>query len=199
MLFSQSYKVIPVIKNFINKKKRVLLVHSPMSDEDESTLDNETTDEPTHYKPLGRQTHTDYAQLLKSLYGQLNSTQQCDEKLASTKINIPLPVTGRLGTKLTKWTNFEIICFKLNRTPDHVAVFISKELCTTYSLTSTNELKLRYRLGPDRACAILSQYMNTWVRCAVCKSLHTLLVKNATHRFYTIQCESCLSDNATSI
>jgi translation initiation factor 2 subunit 2 len=136
---------------------------------------------------------SDYEQWLAALYSQLNQVRQ-PHKSAQTKINVPRPVTGRIGSKITKWDNFQEMCARIHRDPQNVADYISKELCTTISLTDKEELKIRYRLGPDKACAIFSKYMNEWVRCTGCKSLHTTLSKNPVGRYYVIHCESCLSD-----
>lgn len=131
---------------------------------------------------------------LNQLYDEL--AIDTTTKNAQEKLNLPRAVTGRMGSKITKWDNFNVMCVKIQRDPQHVADYISTELCTTVSLTDKKELKIQYRLVPDKACAIFSKYMNEWVRCAVCKSLHTTLQKSTIGRFYIIHCESCLSDNS---
>lgn len=136
-----------------------------------------------------------YEQWLDTLFIQLNQVQN-PSKSAQSKLNLPRPVTGRMGSKVTKWDNFNIMCTRIQRDPQHVSEYIAAELCTTTSLTEKNELKIQYRLIPDKACTIFSKYMNEWVRCKVCKSLHTTLTRSLVGRYFVIHCESCLSDNS---
>lgn len=138
-----------------------------------------------------------YHNLLKRLYQQLHKDRP-ESKLVTTKINIARPIMGKIGGRVTKWCNFHVMCEKIHRTPEHVAAYIAKELCTTYSLTSTNDLKIRYKLESERACLMFSKYMNEFVRCTTCKSLHTVMTKHPVYRFYVIHCESCLSENTAN-
>lgn len=140
---------------------------------------------------------TSYDQWLNTLYVQLDQTLQT-HKASQTKINLPRPVTGRMGGKISIWSNFNLMCEKIQREPQQVADYIAEELCTTVSLTEKKELKIQYRLGSEKACQIFSKYMNMWARCNTCKSLHTILVRHAVGRYYVIQCESCLSEHAVN-
>lgn len=77
---------------------------------------------------------TPYEQWLADLYVQLDQTLQ-PHKTSQTKINLPRPVTGRVGGKLSIWTNFNLMCEKIQRDSQHVADYTAEELRTIVSLT----------------------------------------------------------------
>lgn len=136
-----------------------------------------------------------YEQWLTNLYVQINEVQTLSKPVKS-KLNLPRPVTGRVGGKISIWTNFNLMCDKIQREPQQVADYIAEELCTTVSLTEKKELKIQYRLGSEKACQIFSKYMNAWVRCQTCQSLHTTLSRHAIGRYDVIHCEACLSNHS---
>jgi len=137
---------------------------------------------------------TQYSQALDALYEQLDAVVTPADKL-----QLPRPVTGRLGGPMSIWTNFPHLCELIDREPAQVAEYIAQELCTTVSLTEKLELKIRYRLGSEKACQILAKYLNVWVRCHVCRSLHTSLQRATTGRYHVIHCHSCLADHTPSV
>ena len=133
--------------------------------------------------------------MLGDLFNALDAMRPKD---TFAKIKLPRPITGKLGGRMTKFSNFGDICAKINRSPEHVAAYINKELCVTSSLTPTFELKIKYRLGPDRACTMITKYMNEWVKCSSCASMTTTLIKNPVLRNYSIRCDRCLCTISTT-
>ena len=138
---------------------------------------------------LNDQPHNQYDAWLETLYGHLEGKQDIKRK-----IDLPRPQTGRIGSKITRWDNFASMCTLINREPKHVSEYIGIELCTTTALTDTNQLKILYRLGTEKACQIFAKYITEWVRCQSCRSMNTTLSKHPVGRYNVIHCVGCLCD-----
>lgn len=139
-----------------------------------------------------------YDNLLKRLFDQLNVATQ-DQKKPSDQIHIPKPEIGKISGKIFKWCNFKAMCDSIGRAPDHVASYMGRELCTTFALTPTFELKLKYKLTEKQPCVMFSKYINAYVRCKTCKGLHTSIEKDKDYKFHFIHCQSCLCNHTVEL
>lgn len=131
---------------------------------------------------------TDYDRWVGRLFAELNPIQS----EMKTTIELPRPIVGMQGGRITVWSNFDLMCQKMNRSPDQVARFISSELCTTFSLTEKNAMKIRYKLKSDRACVMLSKFINECVKCTQCGGYSTKMEKDPVLRCQSIHCTKCL-------
>ena len=124
----------------------------------------------------------DYKEMLKRARSQLPS-----EILEHKRFEVPKPRSFTIGMR-TIIHNFKEICDTLNRNPNHVIKFLSKEMATAGTLQRTRAMfqgKFPH-LTIDR---LIKRYVDEFVVCPVCKRPDTKIVKE--RRFYFIICEAC--------
>lgn len=122
----------------------------------------------------------------------LNKIYHNSESAASKNtIKLTDPVVKYSNAK-TCVTNFNSICSKLNRTPEHVKNFIDIELKSTSSLDGNKNLIIngRYDNG-GKIKNTLTKYKAKYVKCEQCKSLSTNLEKQ--NKINYIKCNACMS------
>jgi translation initiation factor 2 subunit 2 len=162
----------PVIDLSKKKKKKVNI--------DEQSL---MTEEPHE--------HT-YMELLDRVYSQMQTAgQQIDTK---KKSHLPTPQLAMVGSKRTAFLNFSKLTKVLNRNQEHLQKYIGEELSAETSIDGSQRLIIKGRYKPVQIQGILGKYINTYVKCAICNSLDTILVKNAVTRLTSINCEICKSN-----
>lgn len=124
----------------------------------------------------------DYEEMLKRARSQLPS-----EILEHKRFEVPKSRSFTIGMK-TIIHNFKEICDTLNRDPNHVIKFLSKEMATAGTLQVTRAMfQGKFpRLTIDR---LIKRYVDEFVVCPVCKRPDTKIVKE--RRFYFITCEAC--------
>lgn len=123
-----------------------------------------------------------YKELLKRARSQLPS-----ETIEHKRFEIPKPRSSTIGMR-TFIHNFKEICDTLNRDPNHVLKFLSKEMATAGTLQGTRAVFQGkfFRQTIDR---LIKRYVDEFVVCPVCKRPDTKIVKE--RRFYFIICEAC--------
>lgn len=130
----------------------------------------------------------DYKEMLKRARSQLPS-----EILEHKRFEVPRPRSFTIGMR-TIIHNFKEICDTLNRNPNHVIKFLSKEMATAGTLQRTRAMfqgKFPH-LTIDR---LIKRYVDEFVVCPVCKRPDTKIVKE--RRFYFIICEACGAKSST--
>jgi translation initiation factor 2 subunit 2 len=124
----------------------------------------------------------DYEELLKRARSQLPSTA-----LRHERFEIPKPRSFITGMR-TIVQNFKEMCDALNREPQHVLKFLSKEMATAGTMDGARAL-FKGKFGRDTIERLISRYNEEFVRCPVCKLPDTKIVKE--RRLYFLKCEAC--------
>jgi len=104
----------------------------------------------------------------------------------------------RIGTKKTRWDNFQEICKCMNRTLEHVFQFLVAELGTEGSIDGNNRLVLRGKYVPKGIESLLRKYIGEYVACTTCKSPNTSLSRDSVSRLYFVHCQSCGSSRSVA-
>jgi len=126
-----------------------------------------------------------YEELIKRIYNLHNAeTTQAKD----TKIQIPVPLLGRIGTKKTAWTNFAFTCSSINREVEHVKSFFVVELGAVCNVDKDNNLIITGRFQAAQLEKVIRQYIRQYVICPNCKSASTLLKKE--NRLTFLYCDS---------
>ncbi|HDN18078.1 MAG TPA: translation initiation factor IF-2 subunit beta [Candidatus Bathyarchaeota archaeon] len=103
------------------------------------------------------------------------------------RITIPELRAFRIGMR-TVIRNLGEIAKTLNRDPKHLALFFAKSLATSSAMRE-GALILKGVFQRSQLNGILQRYVESYVRCPVCKRLDTHIVKE--EGFYFLLCDVC--------
>jgi translation initiation factor 2 subunit 2 len=135
----------------------------------------------------GAATNFTYTQLLKRIYGELNT--DIDE----SDLAIPAPKVFRHGSKKTVWPNMVEIARFLQRDANHLKRFVEAELTTDTNFDGSRYLILTGRWTDANIRSVVTKYTNSFVLCENCKSLNTTMSRNNSTRLFEINCNKCHS------
>ncbi|MBS7656071.1 translation initiation factor IF-2 subunit beta [Candidatus Bathyarchaeota archaeon] len=107
--------------------------------------------------------------------------------LSGERFVIPNPSCVNVGNK-TYILNFNEIAEKLNREPDHILKFLSKEMATSSVITGSRVF-FQGRFPDLTIKRLIEIYVNRFVICPICKRPDTKLVKEG--KFLFLICEAC--------
>ncbi len=130
----------------------------------------------------------DYKEMLKRARSQLPS-----EILEHKRFEIPRARSSTIGMR-TLIHNFKEVCDTLNRNPNHLLKFLSKELATAGTLQGARAM-FQGRFTRQTIDRLIKRYVDEFVVCPVCKRPDTKIVKE--RRFYFILCEACGARSST--
>eukprot|EP01006_Ploeotia_vitrea_P061935 TRINITY_DN7965_c0_g1_i1.p1 TRINITY_DN7965_c0_g1~~TRINITY_DN7965_c0_g1_i1.p1 ORF type:complete len:201 (+),score=18.02 TRINITY_DN7965_c0_g1_i1:63-665(+) len=129
-----------------------------------------------------------YEDMLSRVYATLRAANpDIDQK---QKLLVKVPQVVRTGKK-TAFVNFPDFPKALNRPADHLMAFMLSELGTTGNLDGEQHLILQRRFQPKDIEGQVRQYINEYVQCQLCHSLHTNMVKDSNTRLYQMVCTKC--------
>lgn len=103
------------------------------------------------------------------------------------RFEIPL-VKGHFQGNKTVISNFYQIAEKLNRKPEHIIKFLTRELATPADLTKT-ALILGTKVPSSRINEKIEKYVKEFVLCHECKKPDTILIKEGD--FIFLKCLAC--------
>lgn len=124
--------------------------------------------------------------LLDRIYNHLNNNN------TKQKINLPKLQIG-IENKKTYFSNYNVVCDELNRNPNDFIKFIQRELSTGTSINGNGDLVIDGVFREKQIEKIILNYIENFVKCKMCKSLLTQIIKE--HRNFILSCNKC---NATS-
>lgn len=128
----------------------------------------------------------DYQSMLKHIYTNLMRKRDTS---GSEITVVSEPIVQLAGTKKTLVMNLDEICSQYHRAPDHVVAFLSFELKTLGAVDTDGKLMFKARISLPQIKNAFKRYQSEYVQCFGCKSLHTLLSKDA--RMHYVRCEDC--------
>ncbi len=135
-----------------------------------------------------------YEEMLSRIYKQIHANNP--ELMDRTKAKIKPPQVARLGTTRTCWSNFKDCCKSVQRTSDHVQSFFMAELGATGSIDGSEQFILKGRFMTRAIEDILKKYIDQYVRCNICTSLNTELVRDPVSRLHFLKCKLCQSQRS---
>ncbi len=125
-----------------------------------------------------------YDDLLK----RLKSSQNIMEPKAKVaRLELPKPDIFWVGNK-TIFRNFMDFPRIIRRNPNHLLMFLAKELATAVSLDGDRAIFIG-RKEPQSFSVLINRYMKDFVDCPVCGSPDTRLEK--VKRLQFLVCEAC--------
>ena len=135
-----------------------------------------------------------YDEMLSRIYRQIHANNP--ELMDRSKAKIKPPQVARLGTTRTCWSNFKDCCKSVQRTSDHVQSFFLAELGATGSIDGSEQLIIKGRYMSRAIEGILKKYIDMYVRCNICASLNTELVRDQVSRLHFLKCKLCQSQRS---
>lgn len=103
------------------------------------------------------------------------------------RFEVPRAQIAIVGRK-TAFLNFKEVCDALNRQPEHLLKFLTKEMATLASIDSGRAV-FQGVFRQDSIRNLLNTYIQRYVICPVCKRPDTRVVKEK--RLAFLVCEAC--------
>lgn len=125
----------------------------------------------------------DYKELLKRAHSQLPP-----EVFEHKRFEIPKPHSYTIGMR-TIIQNYKEIYEALNRDPQHLLRFLSREMATAGAMDGVGRAIFQGKFSDDTLKRIIQHYVDAFVICPVCKRPDTKIVKE--RRFSFLLCEAC--------
>jgi len=124
----------------------------------------------------------DYEELLKRARSQLPEVTSKRERLELPKLNLSV-----VGMRTTIY-NFKEIAEVLNREPQHILKFLTRELATAAAIQESRVI-FQGKFKQDTLERLMQRYVENFVTCPVCKRPDTKIVKEK--RLSFLVCDAC--------
>ncbi|MCD6445907.1 translation initiation factor IF-2 subunit beta [Candidatus Bathyarchaeota archaeon] len=123
-----------------------------------------------------------YEELLKRAYSQIPETALKRERLELPRLEYSV-----VGMR-TIIHNFKEIADVLNRDPQHILKFLTREMATAATLQGSRVI-FQGKFPPETFQRLLRRYMEKFVICPICKRPDTKIVKEK--RLSFLVCQAC--------
>jgi translation initiation factor 2 subunit 2 len=123
-----------------------------------------------------------YDELLKRACSQMPEVS-----LKRERLELPRLLTTTIGMR-TIISNFEEIADVLNRDPQHILKFLTREMATAATYHDSRAI-FQGKFRRDSFERLLQRYMESFVTCPVCKRPDTKIVKEK--RLSFLVCNAC--------
>jgi translation initiation factor 2 subunit 2 len=124
----------------------------------------------------------DYEELLKRARSQLPEISSKRERLELPRLQYSV-----IGMRTIVY-NFKEIADVLNRDPQHILKYLTRELATA-ATTQQSRVIFQGKFGQDTLERLIQRYVEMFVVCPICKRPDTKIVKEK--RLSFLVCEAC--------
>jgi translation initiation factor 2 subunit 2 len=124
----------------------------------------------------------DYEELLKRARSQLPEISSKRERLELPRLQYSV-----IGMRTIIY-NFKEIADLLNRDPQHILKYLTRELATA-ATTQQSRVIFQGKFGQDTLDRLIHRYVEMFVVCPICKRPDTKIVKEK--RLSFLVCEAC--------
>jgi len=124
----------------------------------------------------------DYSKMLDEAYSKLPPSL-----FEHKRFEVPRPSITISGSR-TIFHNFKEICDTVNRNPNHVLKYLSKEMATAAAMEGGRVI-FQGRFETDTFERLIKRYVDQYVMCPVCRRPDTKIIKEK--RLYFLECEAC--------
>jgi translation initiation factor 2 subunit 2 len=124
----------------------------------------------------------DYEELLKRARSQLPEISSKRERLELPRLQYSV-----IGMRTIIY-NFKDIADVLNRDPQHILKYLTRELATA-ATTQQSRVIFQGKFGQDTLDRLIHRYVEMFVVCPICKRPDTKIVKEK--RLSFLVCEAC--------
>jgi translation initiation factor 2 subunit 2 len=124
----------------------------------------------------------DYDELLKRARSQIPEVSSKHERLELPRLHLSV-----IGMRTIVY-NFKEIADALNRDPQHVLKYLTREMATA-ATTQESRVIFQGKFSAETLQRLIQRYMENFVVCPVCKLPDTKIVKEK--RLSFLICEAC--------
>ena len=124
----------------------------------------------------------DYGELLDRARSQIPEVATKRERLEIPRLNMHV-----IGMR-TLLFNFKEVADALNRDPQHVLKFLTREMATAATVQESRVI-FKGKFSADTLVRLLQRYMENFVVCPICKRPDTKIVKEK--RLAFLVCSAC--------
>jgi len=124
----------------------------------------------------------DYEELLKRARSQIPEIASKHERLELPRLHYKV-----IGMRTIIY-NFKEIADALNRDPQHLLKFLTREMATAATMQESRVI-FQGKFSQETLGRLIQRYMESFVRCPVCKLPDTKIVKEK--RLSFLICEAC--------
>jgi len=124
----------------------------------------------------------DYSKMLDEAYSKLPPSV-----FEHKRFEVPRPSITISGSR-TIFHNFKEICDTINRDPNHVLKYLSKEMATAAAMEGSRVI-FQGRFERDTFERLIKRYVEQYVMCPICRRPDTKIIKEK--RLYFLECEAC--------
>jgi translation initiation factor 2 subunit 2 len=132
---------------------------------------------------LKRITDYTYEELLERAYLKLAGRRGSEEVFEMPKASV-LVIGGK-----TIIQNFRDIAHVLNREEELLRRYFMKELNVPGFINEAGQLELRGKFSASAINQLLERFVQVYVRCSTCGSVHTRLIKKG--KIFILKCDAC--------
>ncbi|MEM1582311.1 MAG: translation initiation factor IF-2 subunit beta [Candidatus Bathyarchaeia archaeon] len=123
-----------------------------------------------------------YEDMLEGAYEQLPQ-----EVFKRERLEVPRASCTTFGSR-TFLNNFREICDVLNRDPNHVLRYLSREMATSGAIEGSRAV-FQGKFESEAMDRLVRRYMDEFVICPICKRPDTKIIKEKRLNF--LVCEAC--------
>jgi len=124
----------------------------------------------------------DYRKMLDEAYSELPPSV-----FERKRFEVPRPSVTISGSR-TIFHNFGEICDVINRNPNHILKFLSKEMATAAALEGDRVI-FQGRFEAETLNRLIKRYVDQYVTCPICRRPDTKILKEK--RLYFLECMAC--------
>ena len=131
----------------------------------------------------------DYDDMLDRAADETSDVTGTDERL-----DVPDPAVRQEGN-VTVVENFQTLCNRLGREPDHLLQFLQREAGTSGHIDESGRARITGSFDADRLGEAVESYIEGFVRCPECGLPDTRLESEDTTTL--LRCEACGARSST--
>ena len=111
-----------------------------------------------------------------------------DGETPSERFELPDPELRQEGNT-TVFENFQAVCDRLGREPDHVLQYLQNDVGTSGEIDESGRARLVGSFGTERISNAIQEYTDRFVRCSACGLPDTQLERE--DGTPVLRCEAC--------
>lgn len=124
-----------------------------------------------------------YEELLDRAFTKLAGRRGSEEVFEMPRASVLI-----IGGK-TIIQNFKDIAHALGRDEELLRRYFAKELNTPSYINEAGQLELKGKFGSAAISQLLERFVQKYVKCSTCGSIHTKLIKKG--KVFILKCEAC--------
>ncbi len=132
---------------------------------------------------LSRQSLPGYEKLVERAFEKLGGKRGSGEVFEMPHADVLV-----IGSK-TVVQNFRQIASVLNRDEELLKRYFMKELNVPGSINEAGQLELKGKFNPQAINQLLVRFVERYVKCSTCGSVHTRLTKKG--KVFVLRCDAC--------